>query len=267
MNTTKGFTYPKGSVWNQAPTDLNVALGGRFADRKGYAAAYLDYRTMGAIQKDRARLHELRRRPGRERPGLRRVGHVAVRPVPGVQRRRFKDQGLRARRDDRQHVQARTSATDVYNYAPANFMQRPDTGGLGGGFLNYKWNSHVRGLRRSHVHGRLHGRADRAVGRLRQHGAPQLRQPDDERPAAADALHRHGLRAERHSRTCTSTAATSRAAAASPSSVTRPSVSSFGLKGDLNKAWNYDVYCAAGRGALSRRSYATTSTPTASRTR
>jgi outer membrane receptor protein involved in Fe transport len=53
INAAKGFDILKGNVWDSAPTDFNVALGGKFADRKGHASVYLDYRTTDAITKGR----------------------------------------------------------------------------------------------------------------------------------------------------------------------------------------------------------------------
>ena len=52
INKAKGFSYPTGSMWNDGPTDFNAAFGSKFADGKGHASFYLDYRQTNAITKD-----------------------------------------------------------------------------------------------------------------------------------------------------------------------------------------------------------------------
>ncbi|RPJ84942.1 MAG: TonB-dependent receptor, partial [Acidobacteria bacterium] len=145
MNQAKGFTAPTGSTWNQAPFDFNVALGGRFGDRKGHAAAYLDYRTMDAITKDARDYTNCSGSLGASGPvcggsGTWQNGRFLVFSADGS---RTRDYVLDTSGSGDQ-FRTRTS-TDVYNYAPANFMQRPDTRWAGGGFLNYEWNRNVTG--------------------------------------------------------------------------------------------------------------------------
>jgi outer membrane receptor protein involved in Fe transport len=47
----KGFASPTGSNWNWGSVDANVAMGGKFADDKGHASIYLDYRQTSAFLK------------------------------------------------------------------------------------------------------------------------------------------------------------------------------------------------------------------------
>ena len=56
-----------------------------------------------------------------------------------------------------------------YNFAPTNYFQRPDERYTAGAFAEYEISRGAAAVSRSHVHGRPHGRPDRAVGRLRQH--------------------------------------------------------------------------------------------------
>jgi outer membrane receptor protein involved in Fe transport len=147
MNQTKGFSFPTGSIWNKAPFDFNVALGGRFADRKGHAAAYLDYRTMSAIQKDQRDYTNCAGAMTSAGPacggsGTWQDGRFLVVSANGAFTR---DYVLDVNSPNGDQFRRRNSATDVYNYAPANFMQRPDTRWAGGGFLNYQWNRNATG--------------------------------------------------------------------------------------------------------------------------
>jgi outer membrane receptor protein involved in Fe transport len=146
MNKAKGFGFPTGSVWNQAPTDVNVALGGKFADRKGHAAAYVDYRTMDAIQKDQRDYTNCAGGLGANGPvcggsGTWQDGRFLVISPTG----KSADFVLDVNSPNGDQFRKRNSATDVYNYAPANFMQRPDKRWAGGGFLNYEFNKYAQG--------------------------------------------------------------------------------------------------------------------------
>lgn len=146
INQAKGFSYPTGSTWNKAPSDFNVALGGKFADRRGHAAAYLDYRNMSAIQKDQRDYTNCSVGLGGSGPvcggsGTWQNGRFLVIGPTGVTR----DYVLDVDAPGGDQFRRRNSATDVYNYAPANFMQRPDKRWAAGGFLNYEWNKKIAG--------------------------------------------------------------------------------------------------------------------------
>lgn len=145
MNEVKGFNFPTGSVWNKAPFDFNLALGGRFSERKGHAAAYIDYRTMSAIQKDQRDYTNCSGGLGENGPicsgsGTWQNGRFLAISADGSFTRDY----VLDTSGSGDQFRART-ANDVYNYAPANFMQRPDTRWAGGGFLTYEWNRHVNG--------------------------------------------------------------------------------------------------------------------------
>ena len=143
MNLAKGFSAPTGSMWNQAPMDFNVALGGKFGDQKGHAAAYIDYRSMDAITKDARDYTNCSVGQGANGPvcsgsGTWQYGRfLAVDATGSFTRDYVLDSTLG------NQFRKRNSATDVYNYAPSNFMQRPDTRWAFGGFLNYDWNKHA----------------------------------------------------------------------------------------------------------------------------
>ncbi|HSL24433.1 MAG TPA: TonB-dependent receptor [Vicinamibacterales bacterium] len=146
MNKAKAFEYPAGSTWNRAPASFNVALGGRFADRRGHAAAYLDYRDTPAITKDARDYTNCSPGLGSAGPSCSgsstwQDGRFIVVSADGES---DADYVLDRNSPGGNQLRPRT-ANDVYNYAPANFMQRPDKKWTAGGFLTYEWNRRATG--------------------------------------------------------------------------------------------------------------------------
>ena len=147
INARRGYPVIEGSTWNQAPTSFNVALGGLFGDRKGHASAYLDYRDIPAITKD-----------ARDYTNCSVQGLGATGPACGGsgtwQNGRFLvlrpngstagDYVLDVNSASGDQFRRRQS-TDVFNFAPYNFMQRPDTRWIAGGAVNYEWNRAAEG--------------------------------------------------------------------------------------------------------------------------
>ena len=148
INAAKGFSIVKGSRWNDGPIDFNVAFGSKFADNKGHASFYLDYRKTNAITKDQRDYTNCSvRQRWLPRLDLRRVRHLAERSFHRLSEHRRGGQCAGHRRDyvldpTSGTLRARTSA-DVYNYALENFMQRPDQRWAGGAFLNYDLNKYM----------------------------------------------------------------------------------------------------------------------------
>jgi len=144
INTKKGFTYPTGQAWDGGALDVNVGLGGSFAEGKGHAAGYAEYRTTSAAKKDRRDYTNCSVTAlGATGPAC---GGSTVIPngwflvfnpdysaLTGSYTLDTSGPGNTFRR--------RTS-TDTWNYAPYNYMQRPDQKWLGGGFVDYEWNRH-----------------------------------------------------------------------------------------------------------------------------
>ncbi len=147
INTAKGFTAPTGSIWNWAPADFNVALGGKFGDGgRGHATLYADYRHTTAMTKDQRDYTNCSvlggltmNGPTCGGSGTWPAGRFLVYPAVGSV---SKDYVLDLNSSTGDQLRPRTSA-DVFNYAPYNFMQRPDQRLSAGGFLNYDWNKHV----------------------------------------------------------------------------------------------------------------------------
>jgi iron complex outermembrane recepter protein len=145
MSAAKGFSVPSGSVWDGKNYDASVALGGKFGDGKGHASAYLDYRKTDALLED-----------ARDYTNCS-VGLGANGPICGGsgtwQLGRFQvfSPDFSSRLADLV-VDATTGNTmrprigsDLYNYAPSNYMQRPDVRIAGGAFVNYEFNKHAEG--------------------------------------------------------------------------------------------------------------------------
>jgi outer membrane receptor protein involved in Fe transport len=53
MNAAAGFPVPSGSTWDGGSLNANLAVGGRFAEGRGHATAYIDYRHIAEILKER----------------------------------------------------------------------------------------------------------------------------------------------------------------------------------------------------------------------
>jgi iron complex outermembrane receptor protein len=137
INSAKGFTAPSGSTWNNGGVNFDLAVGGKFGNDKGHATAYVDYRDIGAIWKDQrdytnCSVSSL----GANGPNcggsstwqygrfITDSGDFVLDPTTG------NNDTFRARK-----------GSDVFNYAPYNFMQRNDTRWGGGGFAHYTFST------------------------------------------------------------------------------------------------------------------------------
>jgi iron complex outermembrane receptor protein len=144
INTERGYTYPTGQAWDGGALDVNVGLGGSFAEGKGHASGYLEYRTTSAVKKDRrdytncsvdtlgATGPQCGGSPATP-DGWFLVFNPDYSELTGSYTLDTSGPGntFRVRED-----------TDTWNFAPYNYMQRPDQRWLGGGFVDYEWNRH-----------------------------------------------------------------------------------------------------------------------------
>ena len=142
INAAIGFDYPTGSVWDGDIVSANAAIGHRFADGRGHASVYLDYRHTEAITKDKRDYTNCAMDISPTGPVCSGSAHIpAGRFV--VYNRDYTDWGdyvldLPTGDQLRPHT-----SSDLYNYSPYNYMQRPDERWLGGGFVNYVFNPHI----------------------------------------------------------------------------------------------------------------------------
>lgn len=147
INAARGFNVIEGSQWNRAPSSFNVAIGGLFGERKGHASAYLDYRDIPAITKDQRDYTNCSVQalgangPACGGSGTWQNGRFLVLRPNGTT---AGDYVLDVTSASGDQFRRRTS-TDVFNFAPYNFMQRPDTRWIAGGAVNYEWNKAAEG--------------------------------------------------------------------------------------------------------------------------
>jgi outer membrane receptor protein involved in Fe transport len=143
MNAARGFTAPEGSVWAGNQFNASIALGGKFANGKGHGSMYIDYRKTSAMTKADRDYVNCSASLGANGPfcgGSSTVpdGRFMVYDADWNYRGNYTLDRNGPGNTFRPRV-----GTDVYNYAPHNYMQRPDERWAGGGFVNYEWNEHV----------------------------------------------------------------------------------------------------------------------------
>jgi iron complex outermembrane recepter protein len=145
MNARKNFNAPSGQAWDGGQFNADVALGGKFADGKGHAWGYLDYRKTAGLLKDR-----------RDYLNCSVLGLTGGPPACGgsstipdgrfyVYDADYNSFGSYTldRGGPGNTLRTYNSSTDPYNYAIWNYMQRPDTKYSGGGSVTYEFNKHV----------------------------------------------------------------------------------------------------------------------------
>jgi outer membrane receptor protein involved in Fe transport len=144
INSARNFDYPTGDIWDGNTFNANVALGGKFAEGRGHAVLYLDYRDASAVLKS-ARDYTncavggiYADGPHCGGSGTTDLGNFYVYDPDDVQFGQYK-------------VDPETGNTWIpnagyaWNYAPYNYLQRPDTRWAAGGFLNYDFSEHAEG--------------------------------------------------------------------------------------------------------------------------
>ncbi len=145
IDTARGYTFPSGSIWDGQNYDGSVALGGKFADGKGHASAYLDYRHTNSVLKaardyTNCSVSALGATgPACGGSGTWQFGRFQV--FNSAFTKRLADLVVDSAGPGNT-MRARVG-TDVFNFAPYNYMQRPDQRLAGGGFVNYDFNPHA----------------------------------------------------------------------------------------------------------------------------
>jgi outer membrane receptor protein involved in Fe transport len=138
LNTDAGFTPPTGNTFDNGGYNFNLAVGGKIGGGKGHASAFVDYRDLKAIWKDRRDYTncsvENLSDTGAQCSGSSTwpygrfftdigVGDYVVDPATGNTFREYQ-------------------GGDIFNYGPFNYMQRNDKKWSGGGFARYTVNEH-----------------------------------------------------------------------------------------------------------------------------
>ncbi len=140
------FFDPKGQVWDGGALAANVAVGGKFAEGRGHASLYLDYRKTSALLK-KYRDYTACSFSSLGPTGPRCGGSGTI---PDGQFQAYDaDFNLTGiytlDRSGPGNTFRNRVGTDVFNYGPINYMQRPDIRYTGGGFVDYEWNPHAQG--------------------------------------------------------------------------------------------------------------------------
>ena len=139
INLDNGFDVPTGSVWDGEAVNANIALGGKFADGKGHASVYLDYRKLEALRKGSRDYMNCSVAAGDTGPEC---GGSSTSPM-GRFRPLTADGASQG-----DHTLGGPNGNQfvpgfpVFNYAPYNYIQRPDTKWNAGAFGNYEINKH-----------------------------------------------------------------------------------------------------------------------------
>lgn len=148
INADRGFDYPSGSATDGDGVNVNLAFGGKFADGKGHASAYIGYRKLDEVTK-----------------GMRDYLNCSVwatddGPACGGSSTSPQGRFLAFNADGSYngdyllhwasdggdgHSFRPRLASDLFNYGPYNHIQRPDERWNAGAFVNYEFNEHAEG--------------------------------------------------------------------------------------------------------------------------
>ncbi len=139
INVDSGFDVPTGSTWDGEAINANIALGGKFADGKGHAAVYLDYRKLDELTKGARDYLNCSVAAGDDGPfcggsSTSPMGRFRPFTAAGASQGDYTIGGP----NGDQFI----SGFPVFNYGPYNHIQRPDTKWNAGAFANYEINKH-----------------------------------------------------------------------------------------------------------------------------
>jgi outer membrane receptor protein involved in Fe transport len=141
-NEEAGFPYPTGSTVDGDRWNVDIAVGGAFADGKGHASAYITHRNIDALTKSERDYTNCSPSRGSD---TWHCGGSSTTP-----RGRFLsydpdwnfagDYVLTLAEEGGDGHSFRPRTGEVFNYGPYNHMQRPDQQWSAGGFANYEIN-------------------------------------------------------------------------------------------------------------------------------
>lgn len=137
----RGFKYPKGnSGLDGKSKNIDIALGGKFADGDGHAMAWLTWRENNALMQGDRDYSSCALNAGGNG-----CGGSGNAPIPNF----YIYDAASTLSDGSAHFNPSTGKWlpgmgDAYNYAPVNFYQRPDTRYNFGASVHYTINDHFR---------------------------------------------------------------------------------------------------------------------------
>ena len=150
INQAHGYTVPRGAAWDGGNFDAYAAWGAKFADGKGHASLYIDYRKQAGLFKNRRDYYncDVAGIPpsfgcggsSNAYPG----SFYVYGPVLPDGTQDYFGKWTIDQTTGNTLIPWKTSR-DAYNFNDSNSIQRPDERWAGGGFLNYDWNQHFRG--------------------------------------------------------------------------------------------------------------------------
>jgi outer membrane receptor protein involved in Fe transport len=152
MNLDAGYDPPTGSTFDGQGINLDLAFGGKFADGKGHASAYIAYRKLDELTKDARDYTNCSPWATEDgaicggsstTPAARfRPRYSPNHPDPDLAGQQIGDFIVAANSDQ---FRPRNATTDLYNYGPWNHFQRPDERWNAGAFINYRFNDMFEG--------------------------------------------------------------------------------------------------------------------------
>jgi iron complex outermembrane recepter protein len=243
INREAGFAAPKGQAWDGGNFESYFALGAKFADGKGHATAYIDYRKTAADLKNRR--DYLNCALGGDD-----IGGPYCAGSGTIPAGRF-----RVYTPDYSHkigdyvldltgsgnTFRNRTGNDVFNYGPYNFMQRPDERWAGGAFLNYEWNKHAQAYVDVMI---MDDQSDAQIAPSGSFGSVLQTINCDNPMLSPDE--RAKICAQPDPNTNMASVIINRRSVEGGGRVDKLSHESFrlvgGLKGELDNVWSYDVY-------------------------
>ncbi len=139
INLDSGFDVPTGSTWDGEAINANIALGGKFADGKGHAAVYLDYRKLDELTKGSRDYLNCAVAAGDDGPFC---GGSGTSPMGRFRPFDIDGNSLGDHTIGGPNGNEFVSGFPLFNYAPYNHIQRPDTKWNAGAFANYEINKY-----------------------------------------------------------------------------------------------------------------------------
>jgi iron complex outermembrane receptor protein len=141
INEAAGFPVRSGNIWDGGGFNANIAVGGKFADDKGHATAYIDYRNIEEIRQERRDYTNCTPRRGPDGPICTGSGVIP--------QGRFISFGPYWNYLGDYVLDLSTGHTfkpregEIFSPDPYVHMQRPDRKWSGGAFARYTVNRHL----------------------------------------------------------------------------------------------------------------------------
>jgi outer membrane receptor protein involved in Fe transport len=144
INAARGYQTATGDTWDGNTFNANIALGGKFADGKGHGVIYIDYRDAKALLKaarDYTNCSVNTVSASGPRCGGSGTSDLGTFDVYRPDDTLFGNYKVNP---DGTHTWI-PRAGYVWNFAPYNYLQRPEERWVAGGYLNYDFSEQLEG--------------------------------------------------------------------------------------------------------------------------